>query len=222
VIGLQSRQRLIDLFGRRLLVVSIELGHEEHALSVPVAQRLAHAHFALAAVVVPAVVQKIDPVVHRRADNLDAVPLVLLHPDVISAQAYHRNFFAGFPQRPVGNPRLALCSPRKIVRSAYTRRSGHAGHHRHPQKVPSCYSAVLAIPGVLVRHAAPPSGSRSPPAYTSHTDSVYLATFDFAIIPAVHALVRQIEPARGPSCTFAVSRNPFPRSPSSACWGSHS
>ena len=54
-------------------------------LPIAVAQRLAHAHFAFAAVVIPAVVQKIDPVIDRRANDLDAFLLILLRADVIPA-----------------------------------------------------------------------------------------------------------------------------------------
>ena len=68
---------------------AVDLGHQEDLLAVAVAERLAHADFAAAAVVVPAVVHEGDAVVDGGADDLDAFLLLLLSADVVAAQADH-------------------------------------------------------------------------------------------------------------------------------------
>ena len=62
---LQARSDCVDLLGGGLLRAAVDLRHQEDLLPVAVAQRLAHAHLALAVVVVPAVVQERDAVVDR-------------------------------------------------------------------------------------------------------------------------------------------------------------
>ena len=65
--------------------------------AVAVAQRLAHADLALAVVVVPAVVQEGDAAIDGGADEPDALLLVLLAADVMTAEADDRDFLAGAP-----------------------------------------------------------------------------------------------------------------------------
>ncbi len=77
---------------------AVDLGHQEYLLAVAVAQRLAHAHFAVAAVVVPAVVHEVDAIVHGRADDLDAFGLAGIA-NVIPAEADHRNLLQCVTQR---------------------------------------------------------------------------------------------------------------------------
>src|SRR6266542_2938341 len=55
-IGLETAQRILDLFGSRILHLAVNLGHEEYLPAVAVLQGLAHADLALPVVVVPAVV----------------------------------------------------------------------------------------------------------------------------------------------------------------------
>src|SRR5580692_11925053 len=62
-IGLQPSQRFIELCCSRGFVSAVNLGHQEGFLAITIAQRLAHANFALAGVVVPAVIEKVDPFV---------------------------------------------------------------------------------------------------------------------------------------------------------------
>ena len=80
MIGLQPLERLLNLPGGGLFGPAVDLGHEEDLLAVAVAQGLAHADFAVAVVVVPAVVQKVDAAVDRGADDADALLLVFRLP----------------------------------------------------------------------------------------------------------------------------------------------
>jgi hypothetical protein len=71
------------------------LGHEEDALAVTVAQGLAHADFALSAAVVLAVVEEVDPAIHGRADEVNALVLVWLPADVEPAEADYGDTLPG-------------------------------------------------------------------------------------------------------------------------------
>ena len=103
VIGLEPLQGLVDLQGRLLPRAAVDLGHQKDLRAIAVAQGLAHADFALAAVIVPRVVQKVDAVVDGRADDADAVLDVLLHADVIAAQADQRDTLARAAQGPIAH-----------------------------------------------------------------------------------------------------------------------
>src|ERR1019366_381954 len=63
-IRLQPPQRFIELCYGGSFGSAIDLGHQKGLLAITIAQRLAHANFALSAVVVPAVVEKIDAFVN--------------------------------------------------------------------------------------------------------------------------------------------------------------
>ena len=75
-VGLQAAQRLVDLAGGAFAGAGVELGHQESFLAVSVAQGLAHADFAGAVVVVPAVVEEVDAFVERGANDANAFLLV--------------------------------------------------------------------------------------------------------------------------------------------------
>src|SRR6267143_6516648 len=62
-LSLKTAQRLVDLTRSGRFGASVDLGHQKRFLAVTVAQRVAHADFTLAAVVVPAVVEKIDALI---------------------------------------------------------------------------------------------------------------------------------------------------------------
>ncbi len=72
VIGLQPLQRLVELATVGALL-AVDLGHQENLLAVAVPQSLPHPDFALAVVVVPAVVQKLMPVSIGGANDPDAL-----------------------------------------------------------------------------------------------------------------------------------------------------
>ena len=102
-VGLQAAQGLVDLPGRALAGAAIDLGHEERFLAVSIAQGLAHADFAGAAVVVPAVVEEVDAFVEGGADDANALLLVLLAAEVISAESDAGHVLAGVAQCAIGN-----------------------------------------------------------------------------------------------------------------------
>ena len=71
VVGLQAGQRLLQLRVERGGGAAVELGHQEHAVAVAAGQRPAEALLALAAVVVPAIVEEGDPGADRGMHDLD-------------------------------------------------------------------------------------------------------------------------------------------------------
>ncbi len=102
VVRLEPRQRLVELTGRRGFGTAVELGHQEHFPPVAaLRQRLAHADLAVAVVVVPAVVQKVDAPVHARVDELDPLGVAVGAADVEAAHADERDLLAGPSEHPV-------------------------------------------------------------------------------------------------------------------------
>src|SRR5207302_10893763 len=94
-VRLKPAQGLINLLCRSVFGAAVDLGHQEHLLPVAVPQRFAHPAFARAVVIVPAVVQKVDPVVDGGANDADTLLLVGLLAKVIA------------PPRPT----METCSP---------------------------------------------------------------------------------------------------------------
>src|SRR5271154_2341000 len=72
-IRLQPPQRFIELRYGGSFGSAIDLGHQKGLLAITIAQGLSHANFTLSAVVVPAVVEKVDAFVDSGADNTDAL-----------------------------------------------------------------------------------------------------------------------------------------------------
>src|SRR5258706_7557576 len=107
VIGLEAAERFIDLRGRGLPGLAVDLGHEEGFQAVAVAERLTHADLAVTAIVVPAVVEEIDATVEGRADDFDALLFVGLHADVIAAETDEGNALAGTAELAIGNAVLS-------------------------------------------------------------------------------------------------------------------
>src|SRR5260221_11471674 len=71
-VSLKAAQRLVDLTGSRSFGAPVNLGHQKRLLAITVAQRVAHADFTLAAVVVPAVVVRVDTLVEACAADANA------------------------------------------------------------------------------------------------------------------------------------------------------
>src|SRR6266851_3457355 len=71
-VGLKTAQRLVDLACSGGFGAPVDLGHKKGFLAIAVAQRVTHADFTLATVVVPAVVEKIDAFIEARADDANA------------------------------------------------------------------------------------------------------------------------------------------------------
>ena len=103
MVGLEAPQRLFQLLPGRRLGVAVNLGHQEGFLPVALAEGFAHADFALAAVIVPAVVEEVDAVIERAPDDTDAFLLVGLHPEVISAKTDHGHLLARAAEGAHGN-----------------------------------------------------------------------------------------------------------------------
>jgi hypothetical protein len=117
----------------RFLVAAVDFGHQESPLAIAVAQRLAHANLALAAVVVPAVVEKVDSPVDRRAHDANTLGLFEVGPDkVVSAQPDHGDHFPCVAEPAAGNFFRGFRSFRK---------PGRAGEHR---------SATWLFPEIVV------------------------------------------------------------------------
>ena len=94
-VGLESAEGLFELAVECGGGASVDFGHEEDLGAVAVAEGLAHADFADAVVVVPAVVHEGDAVVDGFVDEGDAVLGVGLASDVVSAEADGGDFFSG-------------------------------------------------------------------------------------------------------------------------------
>src|SRR5204863_3091521 len=97
-------------------------------------QRLSHAHFALAIVVVPAVVEEVDAVVERRANNSDALLLIMLRAEVVSANPDHRHPLAGVSEGAIWDRRLGRI--RKLLRH----RTHNAGSSNSFQEIASIHA----------------------------------------------------------------------------------
>src|SRR5258705_2308716 len=102
-IGLQAAQRLADLARCRSFGAPVDLGHEKCFLPIAVAQSVAHAYFALAAIVVPAVVEKIDSLIQPAADNSYTFSGIGLLAKMIATEADDRDFLTAVAQRSIGN-----------------------------------------------------------------------------------------------------------------------
>jgi hypothetical protein len=71
VIGLQPVQRFIELFRGALRRPTIDLRHQERLVAIAVAQRSAHTLFALAAGVIPTIVQEVYTAVNPGTYDTD-------------------------------------------------------------------------------------------------------------------------------------------------------
>src|SRR6202011_42655 len=99
-VSLEPAQRFVDLISSGSFGAPIDLGHQKRLLAVTVAQRVAHADFTLAAVVVPAVIEKIDALVEARANDANAFLGIRLIAKMIATEPYERNFLFAAAQGP--------------------------------------------------------------------------------------------------------------------------
>src|SRR5437899_3868308 len=113
MICLEPAERFFDLADSGFLVATVDFRHEECSLAIAVAERLSHAELALSAVVVPAVIQKVESVVDCGTDDANTLRLRQLRPDeVVSAQAHHRNHLPCVSQPTAGDLSLGFRSVR--------------------------------------------------------------------------------------------------------------
>src|SRR5260370_15674835 len=102
-IGLKAAQRVADLARSRSFRAPVDLGHEKCFLPIAVAQRVAHAYFAIAAIVIPAVVEKINSFIQPAADNSYTFLRIRLLAKMIATEADDRDFLVGMAQPSIGN-----------------------------------------------------------------------------------------------------------------------
>src|SRR6185436_15814968 len=111
MICLKSTQGFIDLFGGGLPGASIDLCHQKDALSVSIAQRFAHADFASAVMIVPAVIQEVNAAVDRFANEPNAFFLVTRHANVVPTQANGGDLLASASQLSINHLVLGFSTP---------------------------------------------------------------------------------------------------------------
>ena len=128
VVGLQTLQGLLELRLRELLGAAVDLRHQEGLVAVAaLGQRGAHAHLALAVVVVPAVVEEIDAAVERRLDQLDGQRCIDRRlADVGAAEADRRDLLAGAAEWPVEHVATSLAGIGQLRQIAWIERAARA------------------------------------------------------------------------------------------------
>src|SRR6266403_3134511 len=141
-VGLKAAQGLVDLACSGGLIASIDLGHEKSFLAITSAQRVAHADFTLAAVIVPAVIEKMDSVIDCGTDDPNTLRLLEFRfAKMKSAEPHHGNLFSRAAERPAGD--FSLGSWRRRVRREARKDGGPSGSF---QELPaSNRGAVLAL-----------------------------------------------------------------------------
>src|ERR1700730_16314465 len=144
-IGLQPSQRFVELGRCSGFGSTVDLGHQKGPLAIAVAQGFAHSNSALSAVVVPAVVEKIDSFIDSGSNNPDALCWVALLAQVITAEPDDRNVFSGAAQRAIWNPILTIRRCRRPQRSNHQKGCGS-----HPDKLSPVETGLL-IHAVLRR-----------------------------------------------------------------------
>src|ERR1700675_1467142 len=123
-IGLQPSQRFVELDCCSGFGSTVDLGHQKGPLAITVTKGFAHSNFALSAVVVPAVIEKIDSFIDSGSNNPDALCWITLLAQVITAEPNHRNVFPGAAQRAIWNPILTIRRCRRAQRSGHQKGCG--------------------------------------------------------------------------------------------------
>src|SRR6266478_1713882 len=139
-VGLQAAQRLVDLTRGSGFCASVNLGHQKRFFAVTIAQRIAHADFTLAAVVVPAVVEKIDALIETGADDANAFLWIGLFAEMIAAEPNERDFLFAAAQGAIRNAVPGLRS-----RGLLPRVHQQYGGCRKPQESPPRNAAVHSV-----------------------------------------------------------------------------
>ncbi len=102
VVGAEAPERVIELPGRFLRRAPVELRHDEGAVAEAARERLAEALLAVAVVVVPAVVEEGEAVVHRLVHDTHG-DRAARDPEVIPPETEHRDRRAGAPEGALGH-----------------------------------------------------------------------------------------------------------------------
>jgi hypothetical protein len=112
-VGPEAAKRLVELPGRLRLRSAVDLGHQEDAVPVAVAQRLAHPELAPALVVVPGVVHEGDAAIDGGADDAEAQWLVDMgQGQVPAAQTDGGHLFTGAAEDACGHEGHSVILPR--------------------------------------------------------------------------------------------------------------
>src|SRR5260370_10696346 len=114
-VSLKAAQRLVDLASGGGFGATVDLGHEKSFLAITVTQRVAHADFTLATIVVPAVVEKIDSLIEARADDADAFLGIRLMAKMIATEPNKRDILSAAAQGLIRNAVPGFRSPRLLV-----------------------------------------------------------------------------------------------------------
>src|SRR6266700_681001 len=130
-VSLKAAQRLIDLTRSGGFGAPVDLGHEKGFLAITVTQRVAHADFTLAVIVVPAVVEKIDSLIEARADDANAFLGSRLTAKMIAAEPNERDFFFGAAQCSIGYAIPEFCARGLLVSARQEN-----GRRRKPEESP--------------------------------------------------------------------------------------
>src|ERR1700687_3246943 len=141
-VSLKAAQRLVDLTRGRSFGASVNLGHQKRFLAVTVTQRVAHADFALPAVVVPAVVEEIDALVEACADDANAFLRIDLIAKVIATEPDERDLLSAAAQRSIRNAIPGFRSRRLLVSVRQEN-----GRCCKPQESPPRNPAVRSVVG---------------------------------------------------------------------------
>src|SRR4029077_14437738 len=97
----------------------------------------AHADFTFAAVVVPAVVEKIDALIETYADDANAFLRIRLFAKMIATEPNERDFLSGAAQRSIRNP-----IPGFRLRGLLVGARQENGRCRKPQEFPPANAGV--------------------------------------------------------------------------------
>src|SRR6185437_15606336 len=103
MISLKPAKRFVDLICGGLGIAAVDLRHQESLLPIAIAESLAHADLAFSAVVIPAIIEEVDAFVESRSDNADALVLIALIPNVVTAESDRGDLLAGVTERPAWN-----------------------------------------------------------------------------------------------------------------------
>jgi len=98
-VSLQAPQRFVDLPGGRGFVASVDLRHHKCFAPIAIAQGFSDSRLALAVVVVPTVVEKINAIIQSGSHDSDAFGFLYQGAaKVMPPDTHDRDLFAGMPQ----------------------------------------------------------------------------------------------------------------------------
>ena len=123
-VGLQAPEAVLQLARGLRIGTAVDFRHEERALAIAVAERPAHAFFAAAFIVVPAIVKEGDSAIHGLANDAGSERFVnVLEGKMPAAEANHRDRFAGVAKGPIQH-----CVVCHVLRIAYCESANMEGH----------------------------------------------------------------------------------------------